>query len=294
MSAPPKNRLFVEPGRMARSPNTSLRHPRSGVGIPSTLRNFWAILRTARVPSKRALAAFAKLHGHRLERRWPFFPKSDESGLNLGFDDVLEFQYARSRSFFVLVVGAYDGVENDPVSRFVLGHDCSGVFVEPQPLVFTRLRENLGVNPNFHIVNAAVGQVTGSREFFYVPRDTKGLPPWTEQLASFHREHIAKHEDRVPGLSEHIRSTSVNTISFGDLLDKFQIRAIDVLQVDAEGNDAMLLSWFPFDRLKPGVVHYEIAHMSAKDLDATRARLKGFGYRRYRPVSPMDEMAVLI
>ena len=294
MSVPPKGRLFGEPGRMARSPSTSLRNPRSGVGTPTALRYFWAILRTARVPSKRALAAFAKLHGHRLERRWPFFPKSDEAGLNLGFDDVLEFQYARSRSFFVMVVGAYDGVENDPVSRFALGHDCSGVFVEPQPPVFARLRENLGVNPNFHLVNAAVGRSTGSQEFFYVPRDTTGLPRWTEQLASFRREHIAKHEDRVPGLSEHIRSTSVNTISFEDLLDKFQIRAIDVLQVDAEGADAMLLNWFPFDRLKPGVVHYEIAHMSAMDLDATRARLKGFGYRRYRSESPMDEMAVLI
>jgi FkbM family methyltransferase len=294
MSVPPKGRLLGAPGRMARSPNTSLRDPRSGVGIPSTLRNFWAILRTARVPSKRALAAFAKLHGRRLERRWPFFPKSDEAGLNLGLDDVLEFQYARSRSFFVMVVGAYDGVENDPVSRFALGHDCSGVFVEPQPLVFARLRENLGLNPNFHFVNAAVGQSTGSQEFFYVPRDATGLPRWTEQLASFRREHIAKHEDRVPGLSEHIRSTSVNTISFEDLLDKFQIRAIDVLQVDAEGVDAMLLNWFPFDRLKPGVVHYEIAHMSAMDLAATRTRLRAFEYCLYRTESPMDEMAVLV
>jgi FkbM family methyltransferase len=266
----------------------------SGANIPGTLRNVWAILRTARAPSKRALAAFAKLHGHRLERRWPFFHKSDEAGLNLGFDDVLEFQYARSRSFFVMVVGAYDGVENDPVSRFLLAHGCSGVFVEPQPFVFARLRENFGANPRFHLINAAVGQATGSQELFYVPRDIAGIPRWTEQLASFHKGHVAKHEDKVPGLSRHIRSTTVNTISFEDLIDRFQVHAIDVLQVDAEGVDAMLLRWFPFDRLKPGVVHYEIAHMSAVDLDATRTRLRAFGYRLYRTESAMDEMAVLV
>jgi FkbM family methyltransferase len=281
-------------GSVPRSHTAPPPEPKAGGSIPRTLRNVWAILRSARVPSKRALAALAKLQGHKLERRWPFLPKAHGADLNLGFEDVLEFQYARSRSFLVMVVGAYDGVANDPVSRFVLGHECSGIFVEPQPIVFSRLRANLGTNPKFHLINAAVGRTVGSQEFFYIPGDIPGIPEWTQQLASFNREHIAKHEDRVPGLSNHIRSTTVKTISFESLLDQFRVRAIDVLQVDAEGADAMLLSWFPFDRLKPGVVHYEIAHMSAEDLAATRARLEGFGYRLYQVESPTDEMSILV
>jgi FkbM family methyltransferase len=258
------------------------------------LPNLWAILGSRRMPSKRALAAFAKLLGRRLERRWPFFPKAHGVGLNLGFDDVLEFQYARRRSFFVMVVGAYDGVENDPVSTFVQAHACEGIFVEPQPHAFARLRGNLGANPRFRLVNAAIDHRTGTQEMFYVPPGIAGIPQWTGQLASFRREHVAKHEDRVPGLSAHVRSEVVRTVSFEDLLDQFGIAAIDVLQVDAEGVDAMLLSWFPFERIKPGVVHYEIAHMSTGELDATRTRLKGFGYRLYQIESPTDEVAVLI
>ena len=257
------------------------------------LRSIWTMLKTTRAPSRRALAALAKLHGHRLERRWPFLSKADEAQLNLGFDDVLEYQYARSRSFLVLVVGAYDGVENDPVGRFVRGHTCSGIFVEPQPAAFARLRENLGGNPRFQLVNAAVSEVTSCRELFYVPSGIDGFPRWTEQLASFRRDHILKHEDRVPGISAHIRSTTVATTSFTDLLDQFNVRAIDVLQIDAEGLDAMLLSWFPFGRLKPGVVHYEIEHMSPEELSATRARLRGFGYRLY-PIESMDETAIFV
>lgn len=249
---------------------------------------------TRRLPGRRALAALAKLQGHTLTRRWPFLVKGNPGNLNLGFDDVLEFQYARRRSFLVLVVGAYDGVENDPLSKFMSRHDCSGIFVEPQPGVFARLRENLGARPRLHLVNAAVDQLTGTREFFHVRAGIPGLPQWTEQLASFRKEHIAKHEEQVPGLSGHITSTRVKTISFQDLLDQFQVRSIDVLQIDAEGVDALLLRWFPFERIKPGVVHYEIAHMSADERDATRIRLKGHGYRLYPTESPMDEMAVLI
>ena len=259
----------------------------------SIFRGVWTMLKTQRAPSRRALAALAKLHGHRLERRWPFFPKAEEAQLNLGLDDVLEYQYARSRSFLVMVVGAYDGVQNDPVSRFVQGHDCSGIFVEPQPAAFARLRENLGSNPRFQLVNAAVGEVTSCQELFYVPPGVGGFPRWTEQLASFRRDHIVKHEGRVPGISDHIRSTTVATTSFEDLLERFNVRAVDVLQVDAEGFDAMLLSWFPFGRLKPGVVHYEIEHMSAKELAATRARLASFGYRVHR-IESMNETAILV
>ena len=212
----------------------------------------------------------------------------------MGFDDILEFQYARSRSFMVVVVGAYDGVENDPVSRFVLGHDCSGIFVEPQVPAFKRLKANLGTNPRFHLVNAAVSRSTGQRELFYVKPGVAELPAWTQQVASFDRGHILKHEDRAPGISEHIESEMVATLSFEGLLDRFRLRKVDVLQVDAEGLDAQLLGWFPFDRLKPGVVHYEIQHMSADDRVATRARLASFGYRLYQMESPMDEVAIVV
>jgi len=35
----------------------------------------------------------------------------------------------------------------------------------------------------------------------------------------------------------------IQTISFDDLLDMFQLRAIDVMQIDAEGMDGQLLAW---------------------------------------------------
>ena len=246
-----------------------------------------------RIPSRRALAALAKLHGLRLERHWPFLIRAEGKDLNLGFEDVLEFQYARSRRFLFLTIGAFDGLANDPISRFVRGRECHGVLLEPQPAVYARLCANYRDFPQFTLLNAAIDQTSGYRKMYYVPEGEAGLPEWTQQIASFQLEHLVKHEKDAPGLSLRIQSQEIRTISFADLLDSLQLRAIDVLQIDAEGMDGQLLEWFPFERLKPGVLHYEAAHLSSVEHQAVRARLRAFGYWVREADSPSDDMAIL-
>jgi len=247
-----------------------------------------------RVPSRRAIAAFAKLHGYRLERRWPFLIRAEGTRLNLTFDDVLEFQYARTRRFFFVTVGAFDGLTNDPISRFIRTHGCEGILIEPQPAIYQRLHENLKQFHRFTLLNAAVDEVSGSRPIYYVPPGIEGLPDWTAQITSFSLEHVKKHETDVPGLSAFIKEETIPTISFNDLLGRYHIRSLDVLQIDAEGMDGQMLEWFPFERLKPCVLHYETTHMSAAEHERVRARLRSFGYAVREADAPSDDMAVLL
>jgi FkbM family methyltransferase len=247
-----------------------------------------------RLPSKRALAALAKLHGYRLEKRWPFLIRAEGKDLNLTFEDVLEFQYTRSRRFLFVTIGAFDGLANDPVGRFVRNHDCHGILLEPQPGAYARLCANYRGFPQCKLLNAAIDEVSGSRTLYFVPAGIPGLPDWTEQIASFQREHVVKHEAEALGLTACIQSQDILTISFNDLLDLYQLHAIDVLQIDAEGMDGQLLTWFPFERLKPGVLHYETTHLSSDELRAVRNRLKGFGYFVREADAPSDDMAVLL
>jgi FkbM family methyltransferase len=245
-----------------------------------------------RVPSKRALAAAFKVRGRRLEKRWPFFPHAAGSDLNLRFDDLLELQWARSRDFVFVVIGAFDGVENDPISRFIRAHECRGVLVEPQPSAFDRLRENFALFPRIQLLNAAIDKASGSRVLYSVPAGN-GLPPWIEQIASFSLEHLRKHESQAPGLSAQIVEQSIRTVSFGDLLDELRLDHIDVLQIDAEGMDGEMLRWFPFERMRPGVLHYETAHLPADEERTVRTRLEGFGYKVFQADAPTDTMAIL-
>lgn len=242
----------------------------------------------------RALAACFKLYGVRLQRRWPFVVSAAGKDLNLGFDDLLEFQRARSLSLKALVVGAYDGVANDPASEFLCKYAERVVFVEPQPLPFAKLQKNMASQANVLTVNAAIDNCTGFRDLFSISRAGADLPEWTEQLASFNREHLVKHEQAVPGLSSHIVVSSVPTLSFADLLRQHNILELDVLQIDAEGMDAQLLGWFPFSTMRPGLLHYETAHMSEAEHGAISEKLRLLGYKVYVSDSPTDDMAVLI
>ena len=207
---------------------------------------------------------------------------------------MLEFQYARSGRFVFLSVGAYDGIAHDPISRFVRSHDCHGILLEPQPEVFARLSTNYSQFPQCKLLNAGIDAVSGSRTIYFVPAGVPGLPEWTEQIASFQIEHVLKHEARAPGLIAHVQSRNIRTICFNDLLDLYEVHAIDVLQIDAEGMDAQLLAWFPFERVRPAVLHYEVMHLSSKEHAAVRKRLEGFGYQIQEADSPSDDMAMLI
>jgi FkbM family methyltransferase len=247
---------------------------------------------SGRVPSKRAVATIAKLCGRQPSRWWPFLRRADEDSLHLEFDDLLELQYARTRNFVALVVGAFDGVENDPTGEFIKKRRCGAILVEPQSGPFERLRENMRDHDNVILINAAIDQVSGFRDIHCVSVGTDDLPGWTEQLASFRKEHILSHEDRAPGVSKRLTMRKVPTISFEDLLDRHHIKSLDVLQIDAEGMDAQLLTWFPFERIKPALLHYETVHMSAEEQEGIRSRLNDLGYKVRRSGS-MDNMAIL-
>lgn len=244
--------------------------------------------------SRRALATAFKFDGRRLERRWPFIPKAERHAFNLDITDVLEFQRARSGDFTALIVGAYDGVANDPAGAFVRQHDCKAVFVEPQPAPFARLQKVMAAANHVQLINAAVDAVAGSRPLYTLAPTGHDLPPWTEQLASFDRNHLLKHEDRAPGLSAHIVTLDVPTLTFADLMRSASFARVDLLQIDAEGMDAQLLSWFPFEQTKPGIVHYENAHMSVAEHQAIRRRLHALGYAFFEDHGALDDLAVLL
>jgi FkbM family methyltransferase len=257
------------------------------------LRALAGVLASGKAPSRRALATLARLGGRRLERRWPFLRRAGDGDAGLGFADLLEFQYARSRRFRALVVGAFDGLENDPACDFIRRRGCEAILVEPQPRAFERLRGNLGGRPGIVAVNAAVDEAQGRREMYVVAPDVPELPAWTEQLASFSRAHVESHEKAAPGLRLHIEAVSVPTVTFGALLDAHGVRTLDLLQTDAEGMDARLLGLFPFERCKPGLVYYETTHMAPAELAGVRAHLAALGYLVMPSDSTTDDMAVL-
>ena len=130
----------------------------------------------------------------------------------------------------------------------------------------------------------------GTQTLFTVESET--APEWAGGLASFKRETIVMHSDFIPGLRGMIREETINCITFDEALGRLPSERIDLLQIDTEGSDAHILSLFPFDRVIPAIIHWEVKHLSKFQQEQTLKMLRRRGYRLARSGAE-DMLAVL-
>ena len=162
--------------------------------------------------------------------------------------------------------------------------------VEPQARAVDQLRELYRGNDRIVVLQAALDGKSGKRTLFTL--DSPIAPSWAGGLASFQREIIVKHSDLIPGLETMIREEYVDCITFDKVLGCLTDERVDLLQIDTEGADGYILSLFPFDRVQPSIIHWEVKHLSTRQREECLDRLAGFGYR-LAPSGEEDMLAVL-
>ena len=84
----------------------------------------------------------------------------------------------------------------------------------------------------------------------------------------------------------------MDCIAFDTVLARLPEGELDLLQIDTEGADAFILSLFPFETVRPAIVHWEIRHLSFAEREDCLERLAGFGYR-FALSGSQDMLAVL-
>ena len=194
------------------------------------------------------------------------------------FDDVVCRRMFEVRPEFTFIqVGAFDGITRDPLRKYICKCGWMGVVVEPQARAANRLRELYRGNDRIVILQAALDGESGRRTLFTV--DSQTAPAWAGGLASFQRDTIIKHSDLIPGLETMIREDSVDCITFDDILRRLPSERVDLLQIDTEGSDAHILSLFPFRRVIPAIIHWEVKHLTKTEREDCLDHLTEFGYR---------------
>lgn len=200
--------------------------------------------------------------------------------LSIELDDVLcrrMFEHGPALTF--VQVGAFDGVMADPLYRHIGRHGWRGVMIEPQPMPAGRLRQLYAGNENITVLQCAIDRTRGERALYVVEAPPDTAPEWAGGLASFDRQTIEKNSALIPGLAEMIREIAVECKTFDDVLALLPDARLDLLQIDAEGADAYLLSLFPFERLRPAIVHFEVKHLTKSVREDCLALLDRHGYR---------------
>lgn len=211
----------------------------------------------------------------------------------LEFDDIIcrrMFDIGRELTF--IQIGAYDGVTKDPLRKYIDACGWRGVLLEPQPRPARQLRELYRENDRILVLEAALERQRGKRALFTVQCDS--APKWVGGMASFERDHIIRNSHLVPSFDAYtmIKEIVVDCVSFDDVLDQLASTRVDLLQIDAEGADGYILSLFPYSRVQPAVIHWEVKNMTKLQQETTFDLLSERGYRFARSGSE-DMLAVL-
>jgi len=190
----------------------------------------------------------------------------------------------------VIQVGANDGINHDPIHKFIKRDSWTGLLIEPQSEVFrNKLFPLYRRNSGIFLENVAVSEENGLMNLYKIAFSNQR---WATGLSSFQKEtidakidngeiaNVAKHHgDALPAKREdYIKTEKVETKSPAFLMEKYNLYKYDVLQVDAEGFDFEIVKMFNIKTYSPKVVVYEEKHLSDNMVLEVKQFLNESGY----------------
>lgn len=208
----------------------------------------------------------------------PAFLQYRSAELKMDLDFVLSQYRVEHPNVCYLQIGAFDGVQNDPVYPLIQRHRLRGILLEPQKDAFERLKSNYAQFAGFRFFNAAIAANDGESILYRIKPEAKG-PPWLHQIASFDRSVILRHAHMVPDLDSMIATETVRCVSFATLFNEIGPQTIDLVQVDAEGFDAEILRLLQAAGCTPAIVRFEHKHLSVAEHARTLESLVRQQYR---------------
>ena len=161
----------------------------------------------------------------------------------------------------IIQIGSNVGdTHNDPIFN-IITNNTNLILVEPVPFLFEQLKNNyakkFGNTPNIIFINKAVSNFIG-KILMTTPsekNDFSKLPWWASQIGSVNSNHATEH---IPTLL--VEEINVETTTINEIVKEYNIKQIDLLQIDAEGHDYIILMDYNFE-IKPKKIIFEDKHM---------------------------------
>lgn len=204
---------------------------------------------------------------------------------------------AAQKDVFFVEIGAMDGVSFDPLYAVVRKYAWRGLFVEPLPDLFAKLKENYTGMDGLLFENAAIAKERGEKVMYRVAPHAvqQGLvPPWTGGISSFFLDKNALggngvSDDEFKKILPHIITERVAADTLTNILDRNRVRKIDVLQIDTEGYDLHVLRQLDFRKYRPLLIRLEECNLSDTEQAEVVLLLTSHGYQSVS--TKMDRIA---
>ena len=167
---------------------------------------------------------------------------------------------------FIQIGSNIGPTDNDIIGKILKEKDWKGIFIEPMPDSFEKLKENYKHLEGCHFENSAIAGHDGDIVIYY-----RSDEKYNKQQASINKGHWSNNKAmNVPCLT----LTSLVT-KYGFTGQKFEL-----LQIDAEGADDLILSNCNFNEVLPEKIRFESIHLKGNRLPNILAYLKTFGYNK--------------
>lgn len=179
------------------------------------------------------------------------------------------------RRLNLVVVGANDGKNNDPIYEFAMSRsDVTKILlIEPNTLLTPYLLSNYSSHPSHQVANCAIGE-EGMLTLYVIKQDAwdrfrpayaQGWPAYRAAtgLTSAIKSHLEKAlaEQSIDPESA-IETLNIPAKKLKTLLDELKWPVpIDVLQIDAEGYDDVVIFNSNLDCTRPTLIHFENHNM---------------------------------
>ena len=178
------------------------------------------------------------------------------------------------KNFGLVVIGAHFGVWlNEKITKH---RDNNILLVEPVPYNYAVLKNKFSENKNVSICINAIFSENKKKDFYYVKESsiTKLGKHWASGIGSFDKQHILNHKTKRFQITENdIEKSEIEFITFDNLVDKYQIKSIDDLQIDVEGAEFEILNSIDFKKIKINSIQFESKHFDGTFLEGPKLKI---------------------
>jgi len=177
-------------------------------------------------------------------------------------------------NFGLVVIGAHSGIWL--TSLLEKYKEQSILLVEPVPHNIQELKENISKYKDIKIETSAVSSKNEVQKFYFVkPESVKKLGKhWASGIGSFDKQHILNHKNkRFKVENSDIEEIEIQYLTFTDLVNKYSITSIEMLQIDVEGAEYQILNSIDFIKISIQKIIFEFKHFDGTFKEGPKLKL---------------------
>ncbi|MBA4057712.1 MAG: hypothetical protein C0490_23560, partial [Marivirga sp.] len=194
-----------------------------------------------------------------------------------------------------LQVGSNDGMESDPLRKFIIRDRWRGVLVEPLPGTFEKLLTNYSdyeFKSDLVFENIAVSDKNDVIPFYFIDAKKAMVPEGTaNKFSSFNKEIPLKLKYEFPDVENNICEIGIKTLTLNTLLEKHDLKKdLNLLHTDTEGHDYVILKQLDLTITRPDIILFENLHLNLGDYKNCVKELRNHDYVLYE--QDIDTLAI--